>query len=147
MTDISFAYTDLSYAPFETEVAAPPPKAPPPPPPPKAPPAKAPPQYDVSLFNQQFEQQLRPVQQPPPPPPQEPSYWDRLFLKKKEVFKFVQSGLIILFAISLHFILDFVLKQYLETHDVSKTREMWIRALYPVGILFIAWNIIAFIPK
>ena len=157
MSDL-YTYTDLSYAPFETEApqALPPPKSdlPPPPKPQKAPQQAPPPpqqNYDISLFNQQFEQQrLSPQQQQPryaPPPPQEPSYWDRLFSKKKELFKFLQSGLIILFAISLHFILDFALKNYLETHDVSKNREMWIRALYPIGVLFVAWNIIAFIPK
>lgn len=115
------------------------------------------PQYDPSSFNRQFEQEqkiavlvnelkkqkAREYQYAAPVEPEE-GYWDRMAGKKKELFKFVQSGLIILFAISLHFIIDFLLKQYLQSNDVSYNREVLIRVLYPVGVLFIAWNIIAF---
>jgi hypothetical protein len=111
-------------------------------------------QFDQNMFNQQFEQEQklmamlnemkkRPQQQQQQPVYQEEGYVDKLMSKKKDVLKFIQSGLIILFAISLHFVIDFVLKKYLETHDVSYNRELLIRILYPVGIVFIAWNVIA----
>lgn len=119
-------------------------------------------QYDVSVFNKQFEQEQKinnlvnelkkqkTQQQVPqvhyqPPMYNEESYWDKMGNRKKDVFKFIHSGLIILFAISLHYIIDFVLKNYLQTHDVSHNREIVIRILYPIGILFVAWNIIAFL--
>lgn len=73
---------------------------------------------------------------------QEPSYLDRLGSKKKEVLKFIQSGLIILFAISLHFVVDGYLKHYLHMYDISFGREMIIRILYSVLVVFVAWNII-----
>ena len=121
------------------------------------------PQYDMSVFNKQFEQdqrintlvnelkkQKQQQQQVAAYQQQQPmyydeSYWDKMANKKKDIFKFIQSGLIILFAISLHVVIDFVLKHYLQTHDISYNREVMIRFLYPIGILFIAWNIIAFI--
>lgn len=118
-------------------------------------------QYDVSVFNKQFEQEQKinnlvhelkkqKTQQVPQMPYQpqmyyEESYWDKMGNRKKDVFKFIHSGLIILFAISLHCIIDFILKNYLQTHDVSHNREIVIRILYPIGILFVAWNIIAFL--
>lgn len=123
---------------------------------------KAPPSYDMSMFNKQFEQDQRintlvnelkkQKQQQPQQPvalyPQQmyydESYWDKMVNKKKDIFKFIQSGLIILFAISLHVVIDFVLKHYLQTHDISYNREVMIRFLYPIGIIFVAWNIIAF---
>lgn len=125
--------------------------------------AQAPQQYDMSMFNKQFEQdqrintlvnelkkQKQQQQQVAAYQQQQPmyydeSYWDKMANKKRDIFKFIQSGLIILFAISLHVVIDFVLKHYLQTHDISYNREVMIRVLYPIGILFIAWNIIAFI--
>lgn len=125
---------------------------------PVAPPPVAPkvPQYDVSMFNKQFEQEQKimtlmnelkkqKAKEPVVQHVYEDSYWDKMTNKKKELYKFIQSGLIILFAISLHVVIDFVLKNYLQANDVSYNREIMIRVLYPIGILFIAWNIIAFI--
>jgi hypothetical protein len=112
--------------------------------------------FDSTMFNRQFENQMQQQQQQQQlamlvneikkqktPQAQEETYVDKLMAKKKDVLKFLQSGLIILFAISLHFIIDFFLKHYLQTYDVSWNREVFIRILYPVGILFVAWNIIA----
>jgi hypothetical protein len=109
--------------------------------------------FDSTMFNRQFENQIQQQQQlamlvneikkQKTPQVQEETYVDKLMAKKKDVLKFLQSGLIILFAISLHFIIDFFLKHYLQTYDVSWNREVFIRILYPVGILFVAWNIIA----
>lgn len=113
------------------------------------------PQFDGSNFNKSFEQERRisalvnelKKQQMHNQiiSTQEDGYFDKLANKKKDIAKFIQSGLIILFAISLHFIVDFLLKHYLQIHDVSFEREVWIRILYPVAVLFLAWNIITFI--
>ena len=115
--------------------------------------------FDNSIFNRQFENQMQQQQinmlvnelkkqktqtmQQPQQGIHEETYIDKLISKKKDVMKFLQSGLIILFAISLHFIIDFFLKHYLQTYDISWNREVFIRVLYPVGVLFIAWNLIA----
>lgn len=120
------------------------------------------PQYDINMFNKQFEQEQKiatlmneikaqkakqyvQANQAYQQPVYEESYWDKMTNKKKDLMRFIQSGLIVLFAISLHFVVDFLLKHYLQANDVSYNREVIIRVLYPLGILFIAWNIIAFI--
>lgn len=121
-------------------------------------PQVATPQYDASSFHRQFEQEQqrmmvqdwnrRPPQQQPvyyAAPPQEPSYWDKMASKKREVLKFLQSAMIIVFALSLHVVIDFVLKHYLQMYDLPYEKELMIRILYPIGILVIAWNIITFI--
>lgn len=76
-------------------------------------------------------------------PMHEDTYWDKLANKKKEIWKFFQSGLIILLAISIHFLIDFLLRHYLENHEISFERELMIRMLYPLAVVFLAWNIIA----
>jgi hypothetical protein len=107
--------------------------------------------YDASGYNKQMEQEQK-IQmlvnelkkQRQQAPPQE-TYWDKLLTKKKELLKFLQSALIVLFAISIHVVVDHYLKVYLENNDVSYERELFIRLLYPFAILFLAWNIVAFI--
>lgn len=71
------------------------------------------------------------------------SYWRKLVSKKKELWKFAQSAFIILFAISIHYVIDFLLRHWLEHHEISFEREVMLRLLYPVSVMFIAWNIIA----
>lgn len=135
---------------YKPSQPAPQTQPPPPPPPPQQ--QYEPPHYDSRQFNNQFNAQFEraPARYYTPPPQQpqyvfEPSYWDKLSSKKKETGKFIQSALIILFAISLHYIIDFVLKHYLEAYDISWNRELMIRILYPLAVVFIAWNIIAFL--
>lgn len=72
------------------------------------------------------------------------SYWDKLVSKKKELMKFFQSALIIILALSIHFLIVHYFDIYLETNDVSYQREMLLRILYPIAIAFIGWNLITF---
>lgn len=107
--------------------------------------------YDASGYNKQMEQEQKIhllvnelKKQRQQAPPQE-TYWDKLMSKKKELLKFLQSALIVLFAISIHVVVDHYLKLYLEHNDVSYERELFIRLLYPFAILFVAWNLVTFI--
>ncbi len=75
------------------------------------------------------------------------TYWDKLIYKRKELFKFIQSSFIILFAISLHLIIDHYIKYYVSKYDISPERELLIKLLYPVSVLFIAWNLLTFFTK
>lgn len=74
----------------------------------------------------------------------EEGYFEKLMNKKKDVLKFLQSGLIVLFAFSMHFVIDHYLKLYFQNNDVSFEREIFIRLLYPAAIVFLAWNLITF---
>lgn len=73
------------------------------------------------------------------------SYIDKLFSKKKELIKLLQFSLIIILALSVHGIIDFYLKNFIENNDFTSERVLFIRILYPIVILFFLWNLKTFI--
>lgn len=73
------------------------------------------------------------------------SYFDKLFSKRKELWKALQITFIILLAISIHFVIDHYLKVYINNTDLSFERELFIRLLYPIAIIFILWNLKTFV--
>lgn len=76
---------------------------------------------------------------------QQSSYLDKLFAKKKDVLKIVQFSLIIVLAMSIHFIIDHYLKYYIKNNDLTFERELIIRLIYPLSIIFIIWNFKTFL--
>jgi hypothetical protein len=72
-------------------------------------------------------------------------YFDKLAAKRKDVMRIIQLSLVIVLALSLHFIVDHYLKNYIKNNDLSFERELILRALYPVAVIFIIWNMKAFI--
>jgi hypothetical protein len=72
-------------------------------------------------------------------------YIDRLFSKKKDMLKVLQLALVIVLAMSIHFIVDHYLRNYIKNNDLSFERELVIRLLYPFALLFILWNMKAFV--
>lgn len=76
---------------------------------------------------------------------QQSNYLDKLFSKKKDLLKIIQLALVVVLALSLHFIVDHYVKLYIESHDLSFEREVIIRLLYPVSLVFILWNLKVFV--
>lgn len=76
---------------------------------------------------------------------QQSSYLDKLFAKKKDVLKIIQFSLIIVLAMSIHFIIDHYLKYYIKNNDLTFERELIIRLIYPMSIIFIIWNFKTFL--
>ena len=72
-------------------------------------------------------------------------YFDKLFGKKRDFFKFIQLALIIVLGLSTHFIIKYYLQSYLNQSDMSPERQVILRLLYPLSILFILWNMKAFV--
>ncbi len=112
-------------------------------------------QYDANSFNKQYEQEQRLVraineykkkkEETVPQQYNQPSYFDKLFGKKKEIGKLLQAALIIVLGLSIYYLLDHYLKDYIENHDLSFERQLFIRLLYPLSILFILWNLRVFV--
>jgi hypothetical protein len=73
------------------------------------------------------------------------SYIDKLFSKKKDMLKVLQLALVIVLAMSIHFIIDHYLRNYIKNSDLSFERELLLRFLYPFALLFILWNMKAFV--
>lgn len=71
-------------------------------------------------------------------------YFDKLATKRKDVMRVIQLSLVIVLALSLHFIVDHYLQNYIKNHDLSFERELILRALYPIAIIFVIWNMKAF---
>lgn len=117
--------------------------------------------YDANLFNKQYEQEQRIIRainelkkrkdeastssQVQTNGPAQPSYFDKLFGKKKEVGKIIQAALIVALGISIYFLIEHYLKEYLSEHDLSFERQLGLRLLFPLSILFIIWNLRVFI--
>lgn len=72
-------------------------------------------------------------------------YFDKLASKRKDVMRIIQLSLVIVLALSLHFIIDHYLQTYIKNNDLSFERELIIRVLYPVAIVFVIWNMKAFL--
>ena len=73
------------------------------------------------------------------------SYFDKMAAKRKDVMRIFQLSLVIVLALSIHFIIDHYLKDYIKNNDLSFERELVLRLLYPVAIVFIIWNIKVFV--
>jgi hypothetical protein len=121
----------------------------PPPPPPQPPPQPhAPPPQQQPIFRPLMVQQPQPQPQQHQPifynqPKQvKPNYFDKLASKKKDMYKFMQSALIVIFALSVHFLISHYFSWYIDNHDISFEREILLRLLYPIGILFVGWNVL-----
>lgn len=109
--------------------------------------SQAQPTYDTNQ-DQKLIDLLKQIKQTPPQAPvktDNQSYFDKLFSKKKELWKALQVTFIILLAISIHFVIDHYLKVYINNTDLSFERELFIRLLYPIAIIFILWNLKTFV--
>ena len=72
------------------------------------------------------------------------SLYDRFLSKKKDVFKLLAISLTILLAMSTHFVMLDLVRNYLNNNDFSRGRETLIRMAYPLGVLFTLWSLKVF---
>lgn len=105
-----------------------------------------------NVINQQYEQEQRllgllaeaqkkkPVQQQ-----SEPGYFEKLMSKKRDLGKLFIFSLVVLLALSLHMFVEHYLVLYITNNDMSFERQVLLRALYPVAVLFLLWNLKTFI--
>jgi hypothetical protein len=69
----------------------------------------------------------------------EPTFWDKLALKKGDVFKLVVFSLIILLAISMDKLIFHYLKNYIDENILTWSNEFIIRLSYPILIIVLIW--------
>ena len=122
------------------------------------------PTFNKELFNQQYEQEQRIVKaihelkkqkesfnqtvqqaQQQQQAVEGTSYLDKLATKKKELARMLQYALIIALGLSIHFLIDEYIKYYITNNDVSIERQVIIKLLYPISLVFIIWNLKAFV--
>ncbi len=74
----------------------------------------------------------------------ESSFISRFINKKKEMIKIFVLALIILLAISIHFVVKHYLKVYIMENDFNSKKEFLIRFSYPLTIFAIIWIVKAY---
>ena len=71
--------------------------------------------------------------------PPSDGFWDRVALKKWEVFKFFLMSLIVVLALSIDNVATHYMTSYIGKSFLTETQELLIRLSYPVGIILIIW--------
>lgn len=69
---------------------------------------------------------------------------DAIFSKRKEMIRFFSIALIIVLALSMHEIFSEFVKEYIDSNDLSKNKEVILKLLYPITIFILAWGIKVF---
>jgi hypothetical protein len=70
--------------------------------------------------------------------------YDRFASKKKDVMKLLSFSFTILLAISLHFVISDLIKNYLINNDFSANKEQFIRISYPLLVFGLMWSLKVF---
>ena len=71
--------------------------------------------------------------------PPSDSIWDRIALKKWEVFKFFVMSLIIVLGLSIDSVLSHYMSSYIGKSFLTENQEMFVRLSYPVGVILLIW--------
>lgn len=69
-----------------------------------------------------------------------PSYIDMLITKRKDTMKLITFAFVILLAISIHFLVDFSIKEIIMSNELNFRQELGIRLMYPTVIILLLWN-------
>ena len=72
-------------------------------------------------------------------------YFDKLMSKRKDVLKFILFSLVILFALSIHHHVKHYYKAFFQTRVLTPPKEFGVRAIYPLVIIFVLWNLRVFV--
>lgn len=80
----------------------------------------------------------------PPIADAEPGYFERLGLRKRDVFKLVVLAFMVTLGISVHWISSHYVNEWLESSDFDYKQRLAIRMAYPAAILFVIWNLKAY---
>jgi len=71
--------------------------------------------------------------------PPSDSLWDRIAMKKWEVFKFFLMSLIIVLALAIDNVAAHYMSAYIAKSFLTENQEMLVRFAYPVGIVLLIW--------
>jgi hypothetical protein len=115
--------------------------------------------YDVNTIHKQIQQeqqmaqlqkQLQQMQQQPKNgggqqyyEPQ-PSFFDSLWARRRDMTKYLVLALVVLLGLSMHSALEYQLKKYILENDLTAKNETMVRFGYPVLIFCILWVIKVF---
>jgi hypothetical protein len=70
--------------------------------------------------------------------------YDRFISKKKDVMKLLCLSLTVLLAISIHFVLSDLIKNYIMNNNFSENKETFVKIMYPLSVFIIVWSMKVF---
>ena len=70
--------------------------------------------------------------------------YDRFLSKKKDVMKLLCLSLTVLLAISIHFVLSDLIKNYIMNNNFSENKETFVKIMYPLSVFIIVWSVKVF---
>lgn len=76
-----------------------------------------------------------------------PGYFDLLAAKRREVVKLLVTALMITLGFSVHWVASYYTQAWIGSGDFTDRQEFFARVVYPLGVLFVIWNIKAFQPE
>jgi hypothetical protein len=75
------------------------------------------------------------------PPAADPSYFDLLAARRKDVLKLAVLALMVTLGIGIHSLLSHYTKLWIDSGQFSARQEFVARLVYPLGVLFALWNL------
>lgn len=80
----------------------------------------------------------------PPPADDEPGYFERMGLRRRDVMKLVVLSVMVALGISIHWVGSHYITEWIESSDFDAKQRLAIRISYPAIIVFAIWNLKAF---
>jgi len=71
----------------------------------------------------------------------QPSLFDAMWNKRKELIKLLTLSLLIVIALSFHSVMEHVIKSYIAENDMTAKNEVMLRFLYPAVMILLVWFI------
>ena len=71
----------------------------------------------------------------------DPSYFDLLAARRKDVLKLAVLALMVTLGIGIHSLLSHYTKVWIDSGQFSARQEFVARLVYPLGVLFALWNL------
>jgi hypothetical protein len=70
--------------------------------------------------------------------------FDRFVSKKKDVLKLVTMALTVLLAISSHYVMTDLIRNYIANNDLTGNQEFTTKIAYPLTVLLLIWTLKVF---
>eukprot|EP00873_Tetraselmis_striata_P033777 jgi/Tetstr1/454041/TSEL_040960.t1 len=80
----------------------------------------------------------------PPEAHGEPGYFERLGMRRRDVMKLVVCAVMITLGLSLHWVGNHYVTEWIESSDFDGKQRLAIRLAYPAAVVFVMWNLKAF---
>ena len=71
----------------------------------------------------------------------QPSFFDAMWAKRRELLKLLTMSLLIVIALSFHSVMEHVIKSYITENDLTSRNEVLLRFAYPLAMIILVWFI------